>query len=173
MSPNSLAWMVTESYQARNRRKAVEGIWRLPYIQEDRSVRHHAVHRCERHSRARAVDQRLGWGFLQVLRIQLVICQIQPQTSPCGKAPGANFQLLPMLWLTEYQEVCPTPHHLQVSVQAHEQAQGNREQALGNRLCTAAKVKPETRLFSEIQDTPVPLCCLGITLQGPKLLTKP
>lgn len=85
--------MVTESYQARNRRKAIEGIWRLSYIQEDRSVCHHAVHRCERHSRARAVDQRLGWGFFQVLRIQLVICQTQPQTGPCRKTTGNKYQV--------------------------------------------------------------------------------
>lgn len=58
-----------------------------------------------------------------------------------------------MLPPTQYQEVRPTPNHLQASGQAHELAQGNREQAQGN---TAAKVKPEKRLFSETQDTPAP-----------------
>lgn len=50
---------------------------------------------------------------------------------------GANLWLLPMLWPTDYQEVRPTPNHLQASDQAHEQAQGNREQAQGNRFYTA------------------------------------
>lgn len=74
-----------------------------------------------------------------------------------------------MLWLTEYQEVCPTPSHLQV--QAHEQAQGNREQAQGNRLCTAANVKPEKRFFSEVQDTPAP-ALPGHYLTGPQIVNK-
>lgn len=80
------------------------------------------------------------------------------QNQPMQKdkeVPGANFWLLPMVWPTEYQEVCPIPNHLQGSVQAHEPAQGNREQAQGNWLCTAAKAKPEKRLFSET-DTPAP-----------------
>jgi len=72
-----------------------------------------------------------------------------------------------MLWLTEYQEVCPTPSHLQL--QAHEQAQGNREQAQGNRLCTA--VKPEKRFFSEVQDTPTP-ALPGHYLTGPQIVNK-
>lgn len=95
----------------------------------------------------------------------------QPMQKGNKEVPGANFWLLPKLPPTEYQEVCPTPNHLQASGQAHEQAQGDREQAQGNRLCTAAKVKPEKRLFSETQIY-LPLRCMCITLQGPKSVTK-
>lgn len=80
----------------------------------------------------------------------------QPMQRGNKEVPGANLWLLPMLWPTDYREVGPTPNHLQVSGQAQEQARGNREQAQGNRLCTAAKVKPEKRLFSEIQDALAP-----------------
>lgn len=98
-------------------------------------------------------------GFLPSCKDTTPYAKPSPKPEPANakdkEVPGANFWLLPMVWPTEYQEVCPIPNHLQGSVQAHEPAQGNREQAQGNWLCTAAKAKPEKRLFSET-DTPAP-----------------